>query len=194
MIDKGIILAGGSGTRLYPLSFAVCKQLLAVFDKPLIYYPLTTLMLAGIRNVLIITTPYDIELFQKLLGDGSNFGIQLTYTIQPKPNGIAQAFIIGEQFIANSGCALVLGDNIFYGHGLVDIVQHSARYNQGATIFGYRVKHPELFGVIELDQHKNIISVEEKPSQPKSNYAVSGLYFYDEQVVELAKSLIPSTR
>lgn len=194
MVKKGIILAGGSGTRLYPLTMVVSKQLMPVYDKPMIYYPLSALMLAGIRDILVITTPQDQELYRTLLQDGHQLGLNISYTVQPSPDGLAQAFLLGEDFIAGDSCALVLGDNIFYGSDFAKAVQQAAAHDEGATVFAYYVSDPQRYGVVEFDKEGNALSLEEKPKEPRSNYAVTGLYFYDHDIVDVAKSIRPSAR
>ena len=194
MINKGIILAGGSGTRLYPLTQVVSKQLMPLYDKPMIYYPLSTLLLANIRDIFIITTPKDLPLFQELLKDGSQWGVNITYGVQPSPDGLAQAFLIGKDFIGNEGCSLILGDNVFYGTGFPDLLETAQKREEGATVFGYWVKDPQNYGVLDFDGQGRVVGVEEKPDKPKSHYAITGLYFYDNQVVDIAGSIEPSDR
>ena len=191
---KGIILAGGSGTRLYPITHVVCKQLLPIYDKPMIYYPLSVLMLAGIRDILIISTPEDCDKFKTLLGDGSHIGLRISYAIQPKPEGLAQAFIIGKEFIGEENCCLILGDNLFFGHSLPDILNRAVHMKKGGVVFGYWVRDPQRYGVVEFDQKGNVLSIEEKPDRPKSNYALPGLYFFDKEVADVANSIKPSAR
>ena len=191
---KGIVLAGGKGTRLYPMTKTICKQLLPIYDKPMIYYPLSTLMMGKIRNILIISTPNDTKKFEELLGDGSDLGMKFSYKIQEKPKGIAEAFIVGEDFIKEDNCCLILGDNLFYGHGLSEMLEKSSKKEKGATIFGYLVDDPKRYGVVEFDKNKKVLSIEEKPKNPKSKYAVAGIYFYDNKVIKMAKKLKPSNR